>query len=225
MGAGSGQAVLLNGPSSSGKSSIGAAMLPLLDDPWFFVPVDAISGMRSIVHRRPLDDAETADMLRRTRLGYHRTVAALLQTGNNVIMDYPLSEPWRLDDLLDVLVSFDVTLVHVLTDPHEHDRRERSRGDWPVGLAAGQRVLDHYDCDIEVDTTTALPRTTPASSSISSPRPDAEGLRPTSPAAVQRVSPGRVAASRELPVTSAKSPDATVCPGHAYRTCGEPIPR
>jgi chloramphenicol 3-O phosphotransferase len=149
--------VLLNGPSSSGKSSIGAAMLPLLDDPWFFVPVDAISGMRSTVYRRPLSDAETADMLRRTRLGYHRTVAALLQTGNNVIMDFPLSEPWRLDDLLDVLVSFDVTLVHVLTDPHELDRRERSRGDRPVGLAASQRVLDHRDCDIEVDTTTALP--------------------------------------------------------------------
>lgn len=148
-----GRVVLLNGPSSSGKSSIGAAMLPLLDDPWFFVPVDAISGMRSTVHRRRLNDAETAEMLRRTRRGYHRTIAALARAGNDVIMDYPLSEPWRLADLLDVLDGVDVTLVHVRTDLDELERRERARGDRPLGLASSQGVFDHVLCDLEVDTT------------------------------------------------------------------------
>ena len=33
--------------------------------------------MRSTVHSRVLDDAEIGAMLRRTRLGYHRAVAAL----------------------------------------------------------------------------------------------------------------------------------------------------
>jgi Chloramphenicol phosphotransferase-like protein len=168
MGTGRGQAVLLNGPSSSGKSSIGAAMLPLLDDPWFFVSVDAISGMRSTVYRRPLSDAETADMLRRTRLGYHRTVAALLQTGNNVIMDFPLSEPWRLDDLLDVLVSFDVTLVHVLTDP------TNLTGESEVEVTASLvwlRVSGSWTTATATSRSTPrppYPRTAPASSSISS---------------------------------------------------------
>jgi len=148
-----GRVVLLNGPSSSGKSSIGAAMLPLLDDPWFFVPVDAISGMRSTVHRRDLDEREVAEMLRRTRLGYHRAVAALAFADNDVIMDYPLSEPWRLADLVEVLAGVDVTLVHVRTDPAELQRRERARGDRPAGLATRQRVFDHAVCDIEVDTT------------------------------------------------------------------------
>ena len=94
-----GRVILLNGPSSSGKSSIGRAMLPLLEEPWFFVPVDAISGLRSTVHRLQLDDAGVRAMLARTRRGYHRTVAALASAGNDVIMDYPLSEPWRLADL------------------------------------------------------------------------------------------------------------------------------
>jgi chloramphenicol 3-O phosphotransferase len=72
-----GRIILLNGASSSGKSSIEQALLPLLPDPWFLVPVDAIGAMRSTVHTRDLDEDEVAAMLRRTRVGYHRVVAAL----------------------------------------------------------------------------------------------------------------------------------------------------
>jgi chloramphenicol 3-O phosphotransferase len=96
-----GRVILLNGASSSGKTSIGRALLPLLPDPWFFIPIDALGAMRSTVHTRVLNDAQIADMLKRTRLGYHRAVAALASAGNDVIMDYPLSEQWRLDDLLE----------------------------------------------------------------------------------------------------------------------------
>jgi chloramphenicol 3-O phosphotransferase len=153
----SGRVVLLNGASSSGKSSIARALLPLLDDPWFHVPVDAIGAMRSPVHRRVLDEADVAAMLRRTRLGYHRVVAALATAGNDVVMDYPLSEPWRLDDLLEVLAGYDVTLVDVRCDPDELDRRERARGDRPVGLARSQDVFAHGDADLAVDTTSSTP--------------------------------------------------------------------
>lgn len=104
-----GRIILLNGASSSGKSSIGRALLPLLPDPWFPVPVDAISGMRSTVQARVLDEAGVQKLLRRTCRGYHRAVAALASVGNDVIMDYPLSEPWRLHDLLEVLNGYDVT--------------------------------------------------------------------------------------------------------------------
>ena len=150
-----GRVILLNGPSSSGKSSVGRAMLPLLEGPWFLVPVDVISGLRSTVHRLPLDDAGVQAMLTRTRRGYHRTVAALASAGNDVIMDYPLSEPWRLADLLVVLDGFDVTLVDVVCSPDALERRELSRGDRPVGLAASQRVFEHTDRDLTVDTTTS----------------------------------------------------------------------
>lgn len=98
-----GRVILLTGPPSSGKSGIGRAMPALLPDPWFLVPADGISGMRSTRHTRVLDGAGIREMLRRTRLGYHRVVAALVSTGNDVIMDYPLSEPWRVEDLLDAL--------------------------------------------------------------------------------------------------------------------------
>jgi chloramphenicol 3-O phosphotransferase len=146
--------ILLNGASSSGKSSIGRALLPLLPDPWFLVPVDAVGAMRSTVHTRVLDEAEVGEMLRRTRLGYHRAVAALASAGNDVVMDYPLSEQWRMEDLLEEFEGYDVTLVEVRCSQEELDRRERSRGDRPIGLARSQAmVYTHGEFDIAVDTT------------------------------------------------------------------------
>ncbi|WP_170167309.1 chloramphenicol phosphotransferase CPT family protein [Actinoplanes xinjiangensis] len=149
-----GRIIVLNGASSSGKSSVGRAMLGLLADPWFLFPVDDLGAMRSTVHTRVLDDAGIAAMLTRTRRGYHRAVAGLASAGNDVIMDYPLSEAWRLADLLDVLRGFDVTLVEVRCSPRELARRERARGDRPVGLAVSQTlVYEHGDRDIVIDTT------------------------------------------------------------------------
>ena len=144
--------------SSSGKSSIGRALLPLLADPWFFVSADAIGEMRSTVHTRVLDETEIGDMLVRTRLGYHRAVAALASVGNDVIMDYPLSEQWRVTDLLTTLDGYDVTLVEVRCSPAELQRRERDRGDRPLGLAVSQTaVYSHGEFDIAVDTTATGP--------------------------------------------------------------------
>ena len=152
-----GRIILLNGASSSGKSSIGRELLPLLEDPWFLVPVDGVSGMRSTVHTRELDEDGIAEMLRRTRLGYHRTVAALASVGNDVIMDYPLSEAWRLDDLLEVLDGYDVTLVEVWCSPEELGRRESARGDRPAGLARSQTLVYSHPYDLRVDSTAATP--------------------------------------------------------------------
>ena len=153
-----GRVILLNGASSSGKSSIGRALLAVLPDPWFLMPVDTISGMRSTVHARALAEVEAQETLRRTRRGYHRAVAALASVGNDVIMDYPLSEPWRLDDLLDVLDGYEVTLVEIRCSPEELDRREKSRGDRLIGLASSQTtVFAHGAFDIAVDTTSTAP--------------------------------------------------------------------
>ena len=153
-----GRVILLNGASSSGKSSIGRALREALPSPWFLMSVDAFGAMRSTAQTRALDQAEADAVLRRTRMGYHRAVAAMASVGNDVIMDYPLSEAWRLDDLLEVLDGLDVMLVDVRCSLEELDRRERARGDRPQGLARSQRVFAHGDRDIEVDTTSTSAR-------------------------------------------------------------------
>jgi chloramphenicol 3-O phosphotransferase len=114
--------------------------------------------MCSTVQTRVLNDAEIDDMLRRTRLGYHRAVAALASAGNDVIMDYPLSERWRIADLLETLEGYDVTLVEVCCSQEELGQRERDRGDRSVGLARSQATAyAHGDFDIAVDTTNTSP--------------------------------------------------------------------
>ncbi len=148
--------VFLNGTSSSGKSSLAEALLHTLDEPCFHLPVDAFHRMRSRHELTP--DALRATLLRTWR-GFHRAVAGMAAAGNTVIVDHVLSEPWRLRDCLDLFPPENVVLVGVRCSPEELARRERSRGDRPLGLAAGQlaQVHAHGIYDIECDTTDTAP--------------------------------------------------------------------
>ncbi|MER5293988.1 AAA family ATPase [Streptomyces pharetrae] len=151
-----GLVVLLNGTSSSGKSSIAAELLRILDEPWFHLPVDAFHALRSDV---PVPPDQLDTVLHRTWRGYHRAVAGLAAAGNHVVMDHVLSAEWRLADCLSVLVPKDVVFVGVHCPVEELERRERTRGDRPAGLAARQlrQVHGHGLYDIEVDTGAAGP--------------------------------------------------------------------
>ncbi|MFI5717161.1 chloramphenicol phosphotransferase CPT family protein [Nocardia sp. NPDC051750] len=149
-----GQVILLNGVSSSGKSSIARQLLVDLDRPFFHMGVDMIGAMRSVARTRELDDVALAEILRRTRAGFHRAVAAMASAGNDVVMDHVLSEPWRLRDCLTVMTGLDVVFVGVRCSLGELQRREQQRGDRSPGTAAGQiaAVHAHGIYDLEVDT-------------------------------------------------------------------------
>lgn len=149
-----GQIILLNGTSSSGKSSIAKALGELLDTPYYSLAVDAFNAMRA---RREVDPREVDDILHRMRRGFHRAIAGMAAGGNNLIVDHVLSEEWRLRDCLEQLAPFDVVFVGVHCSAAELERRELLRGDRPAGLAARQltRVHRHGVYDIECDTTTA----------------------------------------------------------------------
>lgn len=154
----SGRIIFLNGTSSSGKSSIARELLQVLDDGVFFhLAVDAFNAMRT---RRELSPAELDRALRHTRMGFHRSIAAMADAGNDVVVDHVLSEPWRLRDCLEVLRPENVLFVGVLCPLEELVRRERARGDREPGLAAYQYGLVHRhgDYDLECDTGTASPR-------------------------------------------------------------------
>ncbi|MFJ3661311.1 chloramphenicol phosphotransferase CPT family protein [Streptomyces sp. NPDC090119] len=153
-----GRIIFLNGTSSSGKSSIARELLDILDDGVFsHLSVDAFNSMRA---RRELSAPEFDAALRRTRLGFHRSVAAMAEVGNDLVVDHVLSEPWQLADCLAVLRPEDVLFVGVHCPLPEMERRERARGDREAGLAALQYDLVHAhgDYDLECDTGTASPR-------------------------------------------------------------------
>ena len=154
-----GRIIFLNGTSSSGKSSIAEALLQVLDEPWFHMPVDAINAMRSKNRTAALDQAGLDCLLAKTRAGFHRAVAAMAEAGNDVVVDHVLSENWRLIDCLRVLDGYEVVFVAVRCSPRELARRERARGDREPGQAAAQQELVHAHgiYDLECDTTATSP--------------------------------------------------------------------
>ncbi|MBB5872709.1 chloramphenicol 3-O phosphotransferase [Allocatelliglobosispora scoriae] len=151
--------ILLNGVSSSGKTSIAEELLRILDRPFFHIGVDAIGAMRSVPATAALSPDELAAVLRRTRAGFHRVIAGMAAAGNDVVADHVLSEPWRLPDCLAVLAGFDVVFVGVHCPPAELARRELARGDRTPGQAAAQlaTVHQHGDYDLECDTGRSTP--------------------------------------------------------------------
>lgn len=150
----SGRIVLLNGPSSAGKTTLSQAVARRLPTPWLLMPVDLFHHIRT----RPdadLTDRQWHDVFHRTRAAYHRALVGAATSGMDVLADHVLNETWRLDDLLRLTVGVDVLLVHVTCSPKELRRRERLRGDRDVGSALHQQrlVFQHGDCDLTVDTT------------------------------------------------------------------------
>lgn len=150
----SGQVVLLNGVSSSGKSTVARQLLLDFDSPWFHMGVDMFGAMRSQEQTHLLDQDRLRDVLRRTRAGFHRAVSGMAWAGNKIVMDHVLSEPWRLADLLVVMRGIDVVFVGVHCGIAELERREAARGDRDIGTAASQfdRVHAHGVYDVEVET-------------------------------------------------------------------------
>lgn len=155
-----GQVIFLNGTSSSGKSSIAEQLLLVLERPFFHMSIDAINAMRARERTLELAPDELAAVLARTRVGFHRAVAGMAHAGNDLVVDYILSEEWRLLDCLTVLSGLDIVFVGVRCSEQELAQREKTRGDRQRGQAAAQlrQVHSYGSYDIECDTTTASPR-------------------------------------------------------------------
>lgn len=154
----SGRVVLLNGPSSAGKSSLAAEFARTQPTPWHYLPVDLVHAARSrpaAMADTPGDDPIWQAVFRRSRAGYHRMLAGMASAGNDVVGDHVLNESWRIADLLQVLADVPVLLVHVTASLEELERREAARGDRVAGTARAQHdiVFAHGDCDLELDTT------------------------------------------------------------------------
>ncbi|MEN8675621.1 AAA family ATPase [Nocardioides sp.] len=154
-----GRIVLLNGPSSAGKTSIAQALAVRMPTPWLVMPVDLFHSIRSRPPQRLLSQDEWDSVFRRTRSAYHRALAGAAAAGCDVVGDHVLSERWRLTELLELTHEIDVLLVHITCDLEELERREQQRGDREIGTARNQarEVFTHDDCDLEVDTSNMLP--------------------------------------------------------------------
>lgn len=172
-----GRIVVLNGTSSSGKTTLVKALQAILPGPWLEIGIDRlVFALPKHYLDQPLwsevfryvrqDDApdgpfriETGELGRRIVAGMHRTVAALAQAGLDVIVDHVLLEDAWLEECRRLWAGFDVLVVGVRCPLDVVLERERTRRDRTIGQAEAQFAVVHRGrtYDLEVDTSTSTP--------------------------------------------------------------------
>lgn len=156
-----GKIILLNGASSSGKSSIARVVQQKTEEPFWRISCDHLRDAGAL----PLARFRSAEFdwpqyRERFFIGYERSLAAYAETGNNLIIDYIVETEAVMRRIVYVFREFDVFFVGVHCDVLELERREIARGDRKVGDA--RRDFDtihrHARYDLEVDSTNDEPQ-------------------------------------------------------------------
>ncbi|MDD1061021.1 chloramphenicol phosphotransferase CPT [Streptomyces cocklensis] len=162
------QVIVLNGGSSSGKSTLARSLQTVLPDPWLTFGVDDfVDALPAALLSSDAGIAFASDggvtvgpAFRALDTAWVTGIAAMARAGAHVIVDEVFlggadsQDRWRraLGDLPTLWVG-----VHC--DPAAATARETARGDRTPGMAALQAELVHRGVayDLEVDTTDAHP--------------------------------------------------------------------
>lgn len=149
-----GRIILLNGASSSGKSSLARAIQSRIDRPFWHISIDHLrdSGVLPTA-RLKSGEFDWRKMREAFFLGFERSLLAYVAAGNDLVVEHIMeSEAWLLR-LADTLAGQDVFFVGVHCALEELERRERERGDRPIGDARRDFHRIHSYClyDLEVD--------------------------------------------------------------------------
>lgn len=125
--------ILLNGASSSGKSTVARLLQASLDEPFLYLSSDQLvdSGARP-TRRQPSGPFDWVGSMRPKFFdGFHGSIAAMAGAGNDLVVEH-------------IIVA-------------EIDRRERARGDRRTGEGRSHiqvnRVHEFGSYDLEIDTT------------------------------------------------------------------------
>lgn len=149
-----GRIILLNGASSSGKSSLARVVQARLDRPFWHISIDHLRDSGVLPTARIKSGEFDWRMMREAFfLGFERSLLAYVEAGNDLIVEHIMeSEAWLLR-LADTLAGHDVFFVGVHCALGELERRERQRGDRPIGDARRDFHRIHSYClyDFEVD--------------------------------------------------------------------------
>jgi len=155
--------VLLNGTSSSGKTSISTELINQkeilfqhlsLDD--FFDNYNNFVNNKLIdTSPKEIDHQVVAQIVDDSLFSvYHSTVKLFSEMGLNIIADTVLDNDKRFNECLDMFANRPVLFVGVKCSKEELIRREQRRGDRNIGLASFQfdQIYRFDEYDLEVNT-------------------------------------------------------------------------
>ncbi|WP_339289549.1 chemotaxis protein [Paenibacillus sp. FSL E2-0201] len=156
--------VLLNGASSSGKTSIAMELKKQNEIPFHHLSYDDFSGNYNdfinktypgIKPKRVLDDEVVSEILFDPISSvYYATIKLFSEMGLNVIVDTIIYNDKRFNEFYDLLMDLPTLFVGVLCSRDGLIRREHIRGDRALGLALYQydKVYSFAEYDLEVNT-------------------------------------------------------------------------
>ena len=142
--------ILLNGPSSSGKSSLSRALKSLLEQKHLSFSIVSIDDFMKIGTNEKLyeDDVfEISSDICDKAIEY-------LNNGDDVIIDHVITSERIYKQLLNRTSDYEMLKVHIACPLKELLKRENSRGDRHVGSAEAsyQYLYPKKGYDLEVDT-------------------------------------------------------------------------
>lgn len=148
-----GKIILLNGASSSGKSTLAQGLQAVLDEPFWHVSIDHLLAANTLPRAR-IDSGEFPwrDLRPHFFDGFHRCLPALATAGNNLIVEHIVETETWMQRLLRLLRGFDVFFVGLHCPLPELERREIQRGNRRIGEARADFAITHsfgiYDFEV-----------------------------------------------------------------------------
>ncbi len=149
-----GTVIFLNGPSSSGKTTLARSLQDKLPELYYHIAGDTFSQMAPRAHR----DADFWAVTHTSMSAMHHTIALFSDLGlgvivDHVILDTPDERPWLLE-CVQLFHTYPVLFVCVECPIEELERRERQRGDRRLGQARAQvaHLHGHGIYDLTVNT-------------------------------------------------------------------------
>ena len=151
-----GKIILINGASSSGKSTLARELQQTLPMPFWHFSFDHLRDSNALpMARIRSGDIDWSTMRPTVFDGFHRCLPVLAEAGNNLIVDHIIENEMWMSDLVTLLTGLDVFFVGVHCPLPELERRERERGNRRVGEARQDYQVIHSfaEYDLEIDAT------------------------------------------------------------------------
>ncbi len=154
--------IVLNGPSSSGKTSIARELQELLPNYVLNFSIDSIlySLPPSALKRMTTGQKNPGLDYFKLEIGYYKCARVLADAGHSLVLDNAVITETAAKELYANFSELKLIVIGVICSTIELDRREKRRGDRTLGEAASQQATVHkyLKYDFTVDSSSSTPK-------------------------------------------------------------------
>lgn len=146
--------IFLHGASSSGKSTVARALQRRIEKPFWHISIDHLRDAGVLpTERFKRGDFRWADSRMAFFSGFHGSLKAYADAGNDLILEHILDTQGWLEELVGLLAEHDVFFAAVHCPLEILVAREAARGDRPMGSAKKDFETIHvgkrYDIELQ----------------------------------------------------------------------------